>query len=159
MNQFFAFLVVCLAASVNGFVPAPAAFSKGQFASRAAASSQVARSSISPRTGVSSASNPGVGVMMMAAKAEEATRSFWEGEWVCADCGYIYDIDDCGGLYLEEQKRGFVCPQCRGPRRRFAKKVGNQVGITQDGGDAPILLFSFLGLGATVAFGYWFAGQ
>lgn len=41
----------------------------------------------------------------MAAKAEEATRSFWEGEWVCADCGYIYDIDDCGGLYLEEQVR------------------------------------------------------
>lgn len=59
----------------------------------------------------------------------------------------------------KKQKRGFVCPQCRGPRRRFAKKVGNQVGITQDGGDAPILLFSFLGLGATVAFGYWFAGQ
>lgn len=23
-----------------------------------------------------------------------------------ADCGYIYDIDDCGGLYLEEQVRG-----------------------------------------------------
>lgn len=22
-----------------------------------------------------------------------------------ADCGYIYDIDDCGGLYLEEQVR------------------------------------------------------
>ena len=42
----------------------------------------------------------------MAAKAEAApTRTFWEGEWVCADCGYIYDIDDCGGLYLEEQVR------------------------------------------------------
>lgn len=57
------------------------------------------------------------------------------------------------------QKRGFVCPQCRGPRRRFAKKVGDKVGITQDGGDVPILLFSFLGLWGTVAFGYWFAGQ
>ncbi|CAN0472200.1 unnamed protein product, partial [Hapterophycus canaliculatus] len=60
---------------------------------------------------------------------------------------------------ITKKKRGFVCPQCRGPRRRFAKKVGDQVGITQDGGDAPILLFSFLGLWGTVAFGYWFAGQ
>lgn len=58
-----------------------------------------------------------------------------------------------------QKPRGFVCPQCRGPRRRFAKKVGDQVGITQDGGDAPILLFSFVGLGLTVAFGFWFAGQ
>ncbi|CAN0187836.1 unnamed protein product [Scytosiphon promiscuus] len=98
-------------------------------------------------------------MMAVAKKDEGPTRNFWEGEWVCADCGYLYDIDDCGGLYLEEQKRGFVCPQCRGPRRRFAKKVGDQVGITQDGGDAPILLFSFLGLWGTVAFGYWFAGQ
>eukprot|EP00752_Nemacystus_decipiens_P008653 g7726.t1 len=95
----------------------------------------------------------------MAAKAEPPTSNFWEGEWVCADCGYIYDIDDCGGLYLEEQKRGFVCPQCRGPRRRFAKKVGDKVGITQDGGDAPILIFSFLGLWGTVAFFYWFLDQ
>ncbi|CAN0461760.1 unnamed protein product [Ascophyllum nodosum] len=92
-------------------------------------------------------------------KAEAATNNFWEGEWVCADCGYIYDQDDCGGLYLEQQQRGFVCPQCRGPRRRFAKKVGDKVGITQDGGDAPILLFSFLGLAGTVAFGFWFAQQ
>lgn len=54
----------------------------------------------------------------MAAKAEEATRSFWEGEWVCADCGYIYDIDDCGGLYLEEQVRR----RRRTPRRIFEIK-------------------------------------
>lgn len=29
--------------------------------------------------------------------------TYWEGEWVCADCGYIYDRDDCGGLYFEQQ--------------------------------------------------------
>lgn len=39
----------------------------------------------------------------MAAQQEDKTRNFWEGEWVCADCGYIYDVDDCGGLFLEEQ--------------------------------------------------------
>ena len=22
-------------------------------------------------------------------------NSYWEGEWVCADCGYIYDIGIC----------------------------------------------------------------
>eukprot|EP00968_Pinguiococcus_pyrenoidosus_P008295 scaffold581_cov263-Pinguiococcus_pyrenoidosus.AAC.2 len=37
--------------------------------------------------------------------------------------------------------RGFRCPQCRGPRRRYAKMVGDRVGLTLDGGDAPILLF------------------
>jgi hypothetical protein len=52
-----------------------------------------------------------------------------------------------------------VCPQCRGPRRRFAKKVGDKVGVTQDGGDAVILLVSGLGFAATVAFGFWFAQQ
>lgn len=38
-------------------------------------------------------------------------KNFWEGEWVCADCGYIYDVDDCGGLYLEQQvkKGGLKC--------------------------------------------------
>lgn len=29
---------------------------------------------------------------------------YWEGEWVCADCGYIYDKDQCGGLAFEDQK-------------------------------------------------------
>lgn len=44
-------------------------------------------------------------MMAVAKKDEGPTRNFWEGEWVCADCGYLYDIDDCGGLYLEEQVR------------------------------------------------------
>lgn len=42
-----------------------------------------------------------VGPLQMAAAAEG--KSYWEGEWVCADCGYIYDVDDCGGLYFEQQ--------------------------------------------------------
>eukprot|EP00585_Thalassiosira_rotula_P004388 CAMPEP_0196153392 /NCGR_PEP_ID=MMETSP0910-20130528/37134_1 /TAXON_ID=49265 /ORGANISM="Thalassiosira rotula, Strain GSO102" /LENGTH=154 /DNA_ID=CAMNT_0041417195 /DNA_START=41 /DNA_END=505 /DNA_ORIENTATION=+ len=92
-----------------------------------------------------------------AQKAEEAERAaqFWAGEWVCKDCGYIYNRGECAGMYFEEQGPGFRCPQCSGPRRRYAKKVGDRVGTTLDGGDGPILLFSFGGLIATIAFGVW----
>lgn len=62
---------------------------------------------------------------------------------------------ECAGMYFEEQGPGFRCPQCSGPRRRYAKKVGDRVGTTLDGGDAPILLFSFGGVIATIAFGIW----
>lgn len=86
--------------------------------------------------------------------AEEAEK-YWQGEWVCKDCGYIYQKSECAGMYFEEQGVGFRCPQCSGPRRRYAKKVGDRVGTTLDGGDAPILIFSFGGLAATIAFGVW----
>mmetsp|Transcript_5264 Transcript_5264/g.5403 ORF Transcript_5264/g.5403 Transcript_5264/m.5403 type:complete len:134 (-) Transcript_5264:196-597(-) len=85
---------------------------------------------------------------------EETPSEYWQGEWVCADCGYIYDrFEDGGGLYFEELKRGFICPQCSAPRKRYAKKVGDQWGVTRDGGDFPIYATTFLGLVATA----WFA--
>ena len=62
---------------------------------------------------------------------------------------------ECAGMYFEEQGPGFRCPQCSGPRRRYAKKVGDVVGTTLDGGDAPILIFSFGGVIATIIFGFW----
>lgn len=69
------------------------------------------------------------------AKKEEEVQSgteYWQGEWVCADCGYVYDRDiDGGGLYFEQQKKGFICPQCSAPRKRYAKKVGDQWGVTR----------------------------
>ena len=81
------------------------------------------------------------------------TNNFWEGDWVCADCGYVYDIDyDGGGLYFEQQKKGFICPQCSAPRRRYAKAVGDQWGITNDGGDFPIYAMTFAGLVLTTWF-------
>jgi rubredoxin len=83
-----------------------------------------------------------------------AETEYWQGEWVCADCGYVYDRDiDGGGLYFEQQQRGFICPQCSAPRKRYAKKVGDQWGVTRDGGDLPIYAFTFLGLAITT----WFA--
>jgi hypothetical protein len=46
----------------------------------------------------------------------EEEAMYWQGEWVCADCGYIYDRDiDGGGLWFEQQKRGFVSPLDRQP--------------------------------------------
>lgn len=62
---------------------------------------------------------------------------------------------ECAGMFFEEQGVGFRCPQCSGPRRRYAKKVGDRVGTTLDGGDAPILIFSFGGVALTIAFGIW----
>ena len=89
------------------------------------------------------------------ATPSEEDSKYWQGEWVCKDCGYIYNRAECAGMFFEEQGPGFRCPQCSGPRRRYAKKVGDRVGTTLDGGDAPILIFSFGGVIATIAFGIW----
>ena len=98
-------------------------------------------------------------VMARGKKAAVATAEelgYWTGEWVCADCGYIYDASLFGGLYFEQQTKGFKCPQCSGPRRRYAKKIGDTVGVTLDGGDGPILAASFGGIVLTFALGYYF---
>lgn len=40
-------------------------------------------------------------------KPEVDPADYWQGEWICADCGYIYDMDvDGGGLYFEQLKKG-----------------------------------------------------
>eukprot|EP01040_Poterioochromonas_malhamensis_P006372 gene6374-6865_t len=90
-------------------------------------------------------------------KDEVDSSQFWQGEWVCADCGYIYDREfDGGGLYFEQLPRGFVCPQCSAPRKRYAKKVGDQWGVTRDGGDLPIYAFTFAGLAIVVWFSLYY---
>ena len=119
---------------------------------------------------------------MSSLKAVTNDKGFWDGEWICADCGYVYDRDiDGGGLYFEgkaihyimkpravtnnveiikikhasfpELKKGFICPQCSAPRKRYAKKVGDTWGVTRDGGDLPIYFTTFVGLAITT----WFA--
>jgi hypothetical protein len=44
------------------------------------------------------------------------------------------------------------CPQCSAPRRRYAKKVGDKWGITNDGGDFPIYFTTFAGLALVTYF-------
>lgn len=57
-------------------------------------------------------------------------RGYWAGEWVCADCGYIYEPNDAEPF--EELRARWKCPQCAGPRRRFVKKAGNMLGTVDD---------------------------
>jgi len=63
-------------------------------------------------------------------------KGYWPGEWVCADCGYIYD-NIYQSLAFEELRQRWKCPQCAGPRRRFVKKAG---GITAAVDDSPLLI-------------------
>merc|ERR1712238_211247 len=97
-------------------------------------------STVMTRTTTSTSLNVFGNKKSKAQKEAEAEREamYWEGEWVCKDCGYIYNRGECSGL-----------------RRRYAKKVGDRVGTPLDGGDAPILIFSFGGVAATIAFGIW----
>ena len=62
-------------------------------------------------------------------------KGYWPGEWVCADCGYIYEPD--ARKPFEELKPLWKCPQCAGPRRRFVKKAGGVVGELND---TPLLV-------------------
>merc|ERR1712232_497646 len=82
-----------------------------------------------------------------------APTEFWEGEWICADCGYIYN-EGYFGKKFEQLEYGFKCPACAAPRRRFARKMGDKIGTTLDGGDTPILIFSALALAVVFAIAY-----
>merc|ERR1719201_1431713 len=57
-------------------------------------------------------------------------KGYWPGEWVCADCGYIYEPGTTPAF--EELRPRWKCPQCAGPRRRFVKKAGGQYGTIDD---------------------------
>eukprot|EP00933_Yihiella_yeosuensis_P084801 TRINITY_DN9947_c3_g1_i1.p1 TRINITY_DN9947_c3_g1~~TRINITY_DN9947_c3_g1_i1.p1 ORF type:complete len:181 (+),score=32.98 TRINITY_DN9947_c3_g1_i1:90-632(+) len=87
-------------------------------------------------------------------RAEADAKQYWEGEWICADCGYIYNERTYGSKF-EELQVGFKCPACAAPRRRFARKLGDKIGTTLDGGDAPILLFSALCFALVLGIAYF----
>ena len=91
--------------------------------------------------------NPVSKMMAVKPAASGIPEGYWEGDWVCADCGYVFDKDiDGGGKYFEDHKKGFICPQCSAPRRRYAKKVGDKWGVTNDGGDFPIYALTAAGM-------------
>eukprot|EP00929_Paragymnodinium_shiwhaense_P030263 TRINITY_DN1716_c0_g2_i1.p1 TRINITY_DN1716_c0_g2~~TRINITY_DN1716_c0_g2_i1.p1 ORF type:complete len:160 (-),score=31.10 TRINITY_DN1716_c0_g2_i1:166-582(-) len=89
----------------------------------------------------------------VAMQAEATPKEYWEGEWICADCGYIYN-EGYFGQKFEDLEFGFKCPACAAPRRRFARKMGDKIGTTLDGGDTPILVFSALALAVVFAIAY-----
>merc|ERR1719265_1329706 len=91
----------------------------------------------------------------MVCRKASATKEYWAGEWICADCGYIYNERAYGASKFEDQQMGFKCPMCAAPRRRFARKMGDKIGTTLDGGDGPILIFSAVALLVVIAIAYF----
>ena len=80
-------------------------------------------------------------------------KGYWPGEWLCADCGFIFD-NASSEIFFEELKPGWKCPQCAGPRRRFVKKAGDMIGTLDDG---PLMLgTNIVGFGV-IFFGIWAA--
>ena len=75
---------------------------------------------------------------------------YWPGEWVCADCGYIYEPGT--EPPFEELRQRWKCPQCAGPRRRFVKKAGGQYGVV----DASPLLIGTAASALFIAFLVWY---
>eukprot|EP00448_Togula_jolla_P001146 CAMPEP_0170613356 /NCGR_PEP_ID=MMETSP0224-20130122/24229_1 /TAXON_ID=285029 /ORGANISM="Togula jolla, Strain CCCM 725" /LENGTH=149 /DNA_ID=CAMNT_0010938953 /DNA_START=64 /DNA_END=513 /DNA_ORIENTATION=+ len=84
----------------------------------------------------------------------QGAKEYWEGEWICADCGYIYN-ERSFGMKFEDQQMGYKCPSCAAPRRRFARKLGDKIGTTLDGGDTPIIIFSAVALLAVIVIAYF----
>ena len=76
-------------------------------------------------------------------------KGYWPGEWVCADCGYIYEPS--AQRPFEELRQRWKCPQCAGPRRRFVKKAG---GVTAAVDDSPLIIGTVATLIATAVLVY-----
>jgi rubredoxin len=85
---------------------------------------------------------------------DQVAEAFWEGELICADCGFVYD-NRRRKKKFEDLPDTWVCPQCNAPKRRFARKVGDFVEQTAGTSNTPIIVFSIAGLLLTVLFGIW----
>ena len=91
MRSLFLLCVALLACASHAF----------EFAPRSVLTSRIVR-------------NPVSKILAVKPAASGIPEGYWEGDWVCADCGYVFDKDiDGGGKYFEDQKKGFICPQCR----------------------------------------------
>ncbi|XP_031255445.1 uncharacterized protein LOC116113426 [Pistacia vera] len=72
---------------------------------------------------------------------------------ICLDCGYIYTMQKS----FDEQPDTYVCPQCRAPKKRFARYDVN-TGKAIGGGLPPIgvligLVAGLAGVGALLVYG------
>lgn len=92
-----------------------------------------------------------------AAKARGDKVEYWQGEWICVDCGFIYK--PARKVKFEDLPGSWKCPQCNAPKRRFAKKAGDMIAETSGTSNLPIIIFSIVGLLGTVAFGIWASTQ
>ena len=76
-----------------------------------------------PATSVRTAPSMQFGKKKLTAAEKLEEMGYWPGEWLCADCGFIYEVGN--DPPFEELKSFWKCPQCAGPRRRFVKKAGD----------------------------------
>ena len=79
---------------------------------------------------------------------EKNNEEYWGGDWVCNDCGYIYDIEKDGeGLKFEEilKVKLFLCPKCFAPKTRFSRKIKNP-----NGKNWTVYLSAFLTIGIAI---------
>jgi len=98
-------------------------------AARGWAPAQMARSAAALRTApVRAAPVMQFGKKKLSPEEKLEEMGYWPGEWLCADCGYIYEPGTSPPF--EELRQGWKCPQCAGPRRRFIKKAGDMRGRT-----------------------------
>ncbi|XP_020591614.1 LOW QUALITY PROTEIN: uncharacterized protein LOC110032356 [Phalaenopsis equestris] len=72
---------------------------------------------------------------------------------ICLDCGFIYTLQKP----FDEQPDSYVCPQCRAPKRRFARYDVNS-GKPVGGGLPPLgvifgLVLGITGVGALLVYG------
>lgn len=88
-----------------------------------------------------------------AAQAAGENVAYWQGEWICVDCGYVYKPNR--RIKFEDLPASWKCPQCNAPKRRFAKKAGDYISETASTSNMPIIIFSICGLLATIIFGVW----
>lgn len=91
------------------------------------------------------------------AMARKMKDQYWRGEWICVDCGYIYKPGR--KIKFEDLPGTWKCPQCNAPKRRFAKKAGDYIAESAGTSNLPIIVFSVIGVLATIAFGIWANNQ
>ena len=81
----------------------------------------------------------------------------WRGDWLCVDCGYEYKRGQ--KVTFENLPDSWRCPQCRAPKRRFAKKAGSTVQDTGSTSNTPIIVVSMVGLVGVLVFAIWAANN
>eukprot|EP00186_Timspurckia_oligopyrenoides_P002935 CAMPEP_0182450930 /NCGR_PEP_ID=MMETSP1172-20130603/43441_1 /TAXON_ID=708627 /ORGANISM="Timspurckia oligopyrenoides, Strain CCMP3278" /LENGTH=121 /DNA_ID=CAMNT_0024648655 /DNA_START=110 /DNA_END=472 /DNA_ORIENTATION=- len=77
----------------------------------------------------------------------------WKGDWICVDCGYEYSRGQ--KVAFENLPDSWRCPQCRAPKRRFAKKAGEKIADSGSTSNTPIVIVSMVGLIGLLAFSVW----
>eukprot|EP00184_Porphyridium_aerugineum_P004606 CAMPEP_0184696486 /NCGR_PEP_ID=MMETSP0313-20130426/3761_1 /TAXON_ID=2792 /ORGANISM="Porphyridium aerugineum, Strain SAG 1380-2" /LENGTH=130 /DNA_ID=CAMNT_0027155117 /DNA_START=46 /DNA_END=435 /DNA_ORIENTATION=+ len=92
-------------------------------------------------------------MLRMKASSEPASEGIWQGDWECVDCNYTYSREET--VKFENLPDNWRCPQCRAPKRRFAKKAGSVIAKTTSTSNTAIVVVSMVALVALLGFAIW----